>query len=86
VRNYNLTEKEQIIKEVKETGNITIVAKKHKIPVTTIHGWLKKEKKIETKECSKSVKSREKQLANKDLEIKILKDLLKKTNQAWLKD
>ncbi len=85
MKNYSIDEKEQVLKEVKETGNVAIVAKKHKMPVTTIHSWLKKEQKKETKATSKSVKNLEKQLADRELEIKILKDLLKKRTRPGSK-
>jgi hypothetical protein len=35
---------------------------------------------------SKAILQYKKQLADAELEIKVLKELLKKTNQAWLKD
>jgi transposase-like protein len=87
--------KQQIIKEVEETSNIALVARNHGIAPTTINGWLKN-KDIIGKSGPKSgefnssnyVKQVEKEndqlkkiLGEKDLEIAILKDLLKKTSR-----
>ncbi len=74
------------MQEVTEVGSILTVSKKHKIPSSTVHGWFKRQENREVIETKSSVKKLQKQLADKDLEISILKDLLKKTNQAWLKE
>lgn len=91
--------KEQILKEVDDTGNIALVARNHNIPTTTINTWLKKRNKVGkvcatrgpksnnfnsnnySKEIEKENDQLKKLLGEKDLEIAILKDLLKKTNQ-----
>jgi transposase-like protein len=86
LKSYSLEEKNQIIKEVKETGNISLVAQKHKVPSSTVHSWLKSLENKEINLSKKTLKNLEKQLADKDLEIRILRDLLKKTSQAWLRD
>lgn len=33
--------KEQVLKEVEETDNATLVARNHGIPATTIYTWIK---------------------------------------------
>lgn len=85
--------KKRIIQEVKAVGSITTVAKKHSIPVSTLHAWVTKDSKAsnsnpDIKYGSKSdrdkVKVLEKKLKESELENQILKDLLKKTNHAWL--
>jgi transposase-like protein len=91
--------KEQILKEVEKTGNVTLVARNHGIPSTTINTWLKKGKTSSNnissrgpksssfnssnynKEIEKENNQLKKLLGEKDLEIAILKDLLKKTNR-----
>lgn len=91
--------KEQVIKEVEETGNATLVARNHGIPATTIYTWVKSKKKSNSSISSRGPKSSnfnsnnyskeiekendhlKKLLGEKDLEIAILKDLLKKTNR-----
>lgn len=91
--------KEQVLKEVEETGNVTLVARNHGIPSTTINTWIKKKKNSNNaissrgpkssnfnsnnynKEIEKENDQLKKLLGEKDLEIAILKDLLKKTNR-----
>ncbi|EYE87219.1 hypothetical protein Q428_14525 [Fervidicella metallireducens AeB] len=97
---YSQDLKEQVLKEVKETGNVALVARKHNIARTTVDSWIKQAKSgkplTDSKPISnvnlnkaydneiKEVKSENDQLkkllGEKDLEIAILKDLLKKTN------
>ena len=86
MRNYSTEEKDQILKEVKETGNVAVVAKKHGIATSTIHTWLNRLKNKDVISSKKTIRQLEKQLADKELENRVLKELLKKTNQAWLKD
>ncbi|SKA83801.1 Transposase and inactivated derivatives [Caloramator quimbayensis] len=87
--------KQQILKEVEETGNISLVARNHGIAPTTISGWMKNKRAAGTrgpkssdfnspnymKEVEKENDKLKKILGEKDLEIAILKDLLKKTNR-----
>ena len=86
ITTYSQEQKEQILKEVGDTGNAKLVAAKHGIPASTVHTWTRKSKNAAVTSREKSVKQLKKELADKDLENKILKDLLKKTNQAWLKE
>lgn len=85
-KSYSLEEKQQILREVEDTGNVLVVARKHNIPQSTIHSWIRSSNRSELRKREVSVRQLKKQLLDKDLEIKILKDLLKKTNQAWLKE
>ena len=81
--------KKQIITEAKEVGNVAAVARKHGISPVTIHGWIKKtkESKISSQKSDKQkLRKLEKELADQKLENEILKELLKKTNAAWLGD
>ena len=91
--------KEQVLREVDETGNMTLVARNNNVPSTTVYTWIKKRKIIGKISSSRGPKSNnfnsnnynkeigrendtlKKLLGEKDLEIAILKDLLKKTNQ-----
>lgn len=83
---YSLEQKEQILKEVADTGNAALVAKKHGVPDSTVYTWQHKAQKKASSHSQKSIKQLKKQLEDKELENSILKELLKKTNQAWLKD
>ena len=93
---YSEEVKEQVLREVEETGNMTLVARNHNIPSTTINTWVKKKKDAakagfargpkssnfnsinSNKEMEKENDLLKKTLGEKDLEIAILKDLLKK--------
>lgn len=85
MKNYSSEEKEKILKDVRETGNIGVVAKRYGVAPSTIHSWLKRIKNKDAISSKKSIRQLERQLADKDLEIQVLKELLKKTNQAWLR-
>lgn len=87
--------KQQILKEVEETGSITVVARNHNIAPTTISTWMRNRGSSGTrgpkssdfnsanniKEIEKENDKLKKLLGEKDLEIAILKDLLKKMNR-----
>ena len=95
---YSEEVKEQVLREVEETGNMTLVARNHNIPFTTINTWVKKKKNaakggstrgpksrnFNSSNCNKELEKEndllKKTLGEKDLEIAILKDLLKKKN------
>ncbi|MBK8202854.1 MAG: transposase [Bdellovibrionales bacterium] len=86
-KTYSQDFKDKVVKEYKETGSLTAVARSHSIPVTTLRQWVtkhmpKKPQRIERQQ----VERLEKELASKTIENEILKELLKKTNRAWLKD
>jgi transposase-like protein len=94
---YSKEFKEQILREIDETGDMTLVARNHNIPLSTVSTWVRRRKqgggssrgpKSEnfnsvkaSKEVEKENETLEKLLGEKDLEIAILKDLLKKTNR-----
>lgn len=81
---YTKQEKQQILEEVKNTKNIVVVAKKYNIPASTIHTWLHnlKESSNINNDLSIENKQLKKILTDKDLEISVLKELLKKTCQV----
>ena len=85
-KRYNSEFKEQIVKECQETNNYTLVARKNNIPSTTVYTWLNKDKNKLKIKASKKNRSLEKELADARLENKILKELLKKSHQLWLKE
>jgi transposase-like protein len=87
--------KEQVLRDVEETDNIALVARKHNISSTTINTWIKRSTSVKSsstrapksssfnsgntnKELEKENDTLKKLLGEKDLEIAILKDLLKK--------
>ena len=78
--------KSQVIKEIQEAGNISLVCKKHGLKPSTVHGWLKAfNNKDEIDELAQ-LRKLKKDLANSQLENKVLKELLKKTYQVWNND
>lgn len=91
---YTQEMKDQVIKEVEETGSLNVVARRHEIAPSTISTWINRIKGTSAKstdisavEVSKQIKEIESEndklkkiLGEKDLEISMLKDLLKKTN------
>lgn len=86
VKIYSKEFKEQILKECMETNQYNVVARKHKVPVTTVYTWIKRDKNKSKIQNAKGQKAVEKELADAKLEIKVLKELLKKTHQLWLKE
>ncbi|WP_461039868.1 transposase, partial [Tepidimicrobium xylanilyticum] len=90
--------KRQIIKEVEETGNATLVARRHDLVPGTVTRWVRESKKenglipnynysnnINAKSLEEENEQLKKLLGEKDLEIAILKDLLKK-NEPTIED
>lgn len=85
-RSYSKQLKEQIIKECIETNNYNAVARKHNIPPNTVYTWVRKDKNKCGHKKNKTQRAFENELADVKLENKVLKELLKKTNQLWLKE
>jgi transposase-like protein len=85
-KSYSEEQKEQVVKECIETNNYAAVSSKHDIPVTTIYGWIRRHKNKQKKESRRNVKELEFELKDVKLENEILKELLKKSHQLWLKD
>ena len=85
-KTYSKEFKEQILKECIETNNYNVVARKNNIPPTTVYTWIRKDKNESKIKNRKTQSSLEKELADLKLENSILKELLKKTHQLWLKD
>ena len=85
-KSYSEELKEQVVKECIETNNYAAVSSKHDVPVTTIYGWIRRYKNKQKKESRRNVKELESELKDVKLENEILKELLKKSHQLWLKD
>jgi len=85
-QSYSSEFKEQILKECMETNKYNVVAKKHQIPMTTVYTWIKRDKNKTRIQNNKGQKALQKELADFKLENNVLKELLKKTHQLWLKD
>ncbi len=85
-KSYSEEQKGQVVKECIETNNYAAVSSKHNIPVTTIYGWIRRHKNKQKKESRRNVKELQAELKDVKLENEILKELLKKSHQLWLKD
>ena len=75
--------KNQIVKEVQEVGVVTTVAKRHGISSKTIHNWLSADKNHDQIGEMKKGRELSKKLKETELEVEVLKALLKKTYQRW---
>lgn len=83
---YSNELKNKLINEVNEVGSISPIAKKHGIPASTIHNWIRstgKKPVYKSEIKNKTLKDENKRLKGKlqeaELELMILKDLLKKS-------
>jgi hypothetical protein len=73
---------EQVLKDFESTNDVSLVSQKHKIPAHAVYRF--RRDRLKAPEISKDKKIREltRELADKDLENKILRELLKKTYQV----
>ncbi len=92
--------KVQVCKEAIETGNAALVARRYELSSNMVNRWVKEYKEgkyadiistvgtspIETKKLSQENDQLKKLLGEKDLEIAILRDLIKKKNPHLLKN
>jgi transposase-like protein len=89
-KRYSEEFKRQIIKEVEEVGNASLVARKYDVVPGTVTRWVRESKMVNITNnplnidystsfsLDKENEQLKKLLGEKDLEIAILKDLLKK--------
>jgi transposase-like protein len=61
-----------------------MVARKHSLSVQTVYAWVRQSRDPSGADARSRVRELEKQLNSSRLENEILKELLKKTNLAWL--
>lgn len=84
---YSDEEKLKIIAEAKSSGNILATAKRYSITDVSIHSWIRKFNKSKPeKDLHLEIKKLKQQLADRELENSILKDLVKKTVQVWTQE
>jgi transposase-like protein len=91
----------QVIKEAQETGKITLVARRYELNPNMVGRWIREYKDgkfgdvdvdvavqpdLHSKELSKENEKLKMLLGEKDLEIAILRDLIKKKNPHLLKN
>lgn len=75
--------KEQVVKEIQEVGNISLVCKKHGLKTSTVHGWLHKNKNKDKIAEAKVNKQMQKKIKDLELQVEVLTSLLKKTYPLW---
>lgn len=89
----------QVVKEAQETGKITLVARRYELNPNMVGRWIREYKDgkygevdvavlpdLDSKELSKENEKLKILLGEKDLEIAILRDLIKKKNPHLLKN
>jgi transposase len=90
----------QVCKEAIDTGNAAVVARRYELSSNMVNRWVKEYKEgkydnvglgadstpLETKKLSQENDQLKKLLGEKDLEIAILRDLIKKKNPHLLKN
>lgn len=74
---------DQILKEIAEVGNITLVCKKHGLRRPTVHNWIHKVKNKDKIVDQKQTRELQKKIREQEHEILILRALLKKTYPLW---
>lgn len=102
-KRYTVEFKEQVLKEVREVGNASQVARRHGLTPKIVHNWMAKSKHQDWQSAAREAKKvtsyvpspaefkeletendkLKKILGDKDLEIAILRDLVKKANPAY---
>lgn len=83
MKQYSNEFKAQIIKEIQEVRNISLVCKKHDLKSSTVHGWLygvKNKDKIAEIKANRQLQKKVKDL---ELQVEVLTSLLKKTYPLW---
>ena len=86
VKKYSKEDKNQILREVKDTGNMALVARNRGIAYQTVVSWVGSQRRAPARKQRQDLKQLEAKLKDAELENRILKELLKKTNQLWLTD
>lgn len=75
--------KDQVLKEIKEVGNVSLVCKKHGLKTSTVHGWLDKIKNKDKIIEAKANRQLQKKVKDLELQVEVLTSLLKKTYPLW---
>jgi len=75
--------KSQVIKEVQGVGNCTLVARRHGLNPKTVNNWVRHFENKDSIAETKKIRELEKTLKDRELEIEVLKSLLKKTYPLW---
>ena len=80
---YTLELKQQILKEVEETGSVNLVAKKHGLVPHTVGNWVRASQNSVQISEQRQIRVLNKKVEEQAMQIEVLKSLLKKTYQVW---
>ena len=86
MKKYSDELKLQVIKEVAEVGSTVEVCRKHGLSPKTVWHWINANKNSSSIKEAQTIKQLKKQLYEKEMENKVLKELLKKTVQVFGND
>ncbi|RBW67271.1 transposase [Bacillus taeanensis] len=95
---YSKEFKLQVVKEALETGKKALVSRRYELSTNMVHRWVREynqgkfengssleNSSLETKELAQENDQLKRLLGEKDLEIAILRDMIKKKNPQLLK-
>lgn len=78
--------REKVAQEAIESGNQRATAEKYDLKPSIVYGWVRTLQSKDKNQAKKNINQLQKELEEKDLEIRVLKELLKKTTQTLIKD
>ncbi|MBU6375238.1 MAG: hypothetical protein KGQ59_04530 [Bdellovibrionales bacterium] len=84
INNYSIELWNKVLQEVKETGNMALVARAHELKYQTVFGWVQRARREPMKKKAKALKEQELKLQCLELENQVLKDLQKKRTRRGL--
>lgn len=79
---YSPELKEQVLKDLDEVGDIGLVCQRHNVPKHAVYRFRRERLKCPSINKDQKIKSLNKELKDKELENRILRELLKKTYQV----
>lgn len=83
MRSYTREFKDQVLKEIEEVKNISLVCKRHDLSTSTVNGWRHWDKNKGQIAEAKAVRELHKKIKDQEDEIIVLRALLKKTFPLW---
>jgi transposase-like protein len=83
---YSNELKDQVIKEVQETGSVQLVAKKHGLIPRTVNNWMRGFRDKDKISEQKKYREMAKEIHDLRIHNELLKEIIKKTAQASMYD
>lgn len=78
--------REKVAQEAIESGNQRATAEKYDLKPSIVYGWVRTLQSKDKNQTKRNISQLQKELAEKELENKVLRELLKKTTQTLIKD